>query len=138
MAKMLYTTWQELEEQFNTKGRVHCCNNTHAHRLDSSRIFIFLHDKAIITLMSNNVVAIRTMGWATATTFDRFRQVVPAGWRTSRKGGCPLATFNGKSTPIESYEWLLLHGSGAFKYTTLNDRHRIPALEAPSGVASGR
>lgn len=135
MAKMLYTTWQELDEQLTGVGKVHVCNNTIAHRLDADRIFVALHDKIIITLMSNNVVAIRTMGWASMTTFDRFRQVVPAGWRTSRRGGWPVATFNDKSTPIETLEWLLLHESGHFKYT---DRHRIPALEAPSGVASGQ
>lgn len=137
MAKMLYTTWQELENQFNTKVRVPCCNNTLAYRMDSNRIFVVLHNKPIITLMSNNVVAIRTMGRPTVTTFDRLRQVVPAGWQTSRRGGCPLATFNGKSTPIDAYEWLLLHESGAFKYTTLNDQYRIPAMDEP-GVASGQ
>lgn len=135
MAKMLHTTWSEFETAFGqTHSKVKTCNNTYGHRLDSNRVIISLHNKLIITLMSNGVVAIRTMGWATATTFDRFRQVVPAGWRTSRRGGCPLATFNGKSTPIEASAWLLLHESGAFKYSQDDPSHYCPSMEGPEVV----
>ena len=81
-------------------------NTTATWDWENDTVTVRLHGHAIVRIHEDDSVDIRHCGCVTATTFDRLRRFVPAGYRVSRKGGMGALTNAYSTRGIYGLEWV--------------------------------
>lgn len=115
MANLIATDYAGIVKILGPSGSAKIGNNTTATLVpsnvtDAQDIEVRLHGHKIAVLDLRGRVAIRHCGHVTATTFDRLRQLVPAGWKLNYSKGWARAT-NTVTCLVEDIDadrWLIL------------------------------
>ena len=107
MAKLLGTTYEELDKVLGSRESRTIGNNTVAHRY-GAMIVVALHGHRIVELYPYRMVRVSNAGYATVTTRERINQFIrPMGWTMFQKGGGQYLRrhSDGVTVPYFSGDW---------------------------------